>query len=181
MDYGLKRKDYEELLLLGHGEVHQGMRLEDASPEEQRRWVDAEYPKSTQAAVVELRGRGLDASAPTLEYLIRKGEIPTPKGEGRSRKWSRRDIDRAAAFMEAEQMFTPGTVARMVYNIDPAQDIRARNEAFAKNPHLPQYISHFVMEIKPGEKRLGIYATVSYRPMSRNEDAVWKQRIEADN
>jgi len=55
MRYALERKDYEELFLLGPGET---------DGEERRKWLESQYPKSTAEAVLELRTRGLDASAP---------------------------------------------------------------------------------------------------------------------
>ena len=179
MRYAMERKDYEELVVLGHGETVMGVKLEDAPADQQRKWLEEQYPKSTAQAVQELPTRGLDATAPVLDYLMKKGEIPTPGGEGRSRKWSKTDIDRAARFMDAEEMYVPGTVARMFYNIDPAQDVRALRMAFRENPAIPPDPSHFVMEIKPGAPGVGVYATVSYRAMTKEEQAAWRRVVAA--
>jgi hypothetical protein len=83
----LGHRGYEELVVRGHGETVAGLRMEDAPASQQRRWLDRDYPKSTSQAVLELRARGLDASAAVLGYLIKKGVIPNPEGEGRSRQW----------------------------------------------------------------------------------------------
>jgi len=179
MGYALQRKDYEELVVLGHGETYLGVRLEDAPAEDQRKWLDGEYPKSTEQGVLELRARGLDATGAVIEYLIRKGEIKPPGGEGRNRKWSRADIDRLADYLDERQVYVPGTAARAFYNIDPAQDMRALRKAFRDNPEIPPNPDLLVMEIKPGAAGLGIRATVSYRAMTRDEQAEWRRKVSA--
>lgn len=178
MRYTLDRKDYEELVELGHGETMMGINLEDASADQQRQWLDEAYPKSTLQAASELRARGLDASAAVLGYLIDKGTIPAPGGEGRSRKWDKADIDRVARYMDAEQMYVPGTAARVFYNIDPAQDIRAQRKALRENPEITSP-AMLVMEILPGAPGAGVHATVTYRAMTKEEQAAWRRRVNA--
>lgn len=178
MKYALERKDYEELVVLGHGETVEGVNLEDVPAGQQREWLDGEYPKSTAQAALELRARGLDATVPVLVYLMKKGVIPAPGGDGRSLKWGRANIDRAAAYMDAEQMYVPGTVARMFHNIDPAQDLRAQREALRKHPEITS-VDMLVMEIKPGAAGVGVYATVTYRAMTKEEQAEWRRKVNA--
>lgn len=178
MRYTLNRKDYEDLAVLGYGETVMGVNLEDAPADQQKDWLDKEYPKSTAQAALELRARGLDATPAVLGYLIDKGAIPAPGGEGRSRKWSKGDIDRAARYMDAEQMYLPVTVARMFYNIDPAQDIRALRQALRENPEITSP-SMLVMEVLPGAPGVGVYATVTYRAMTKEEQAAWRRQVNA--
>ena len=105
--------------------------------------------------------------------------VDLPAGDGRSRKWGRADIDRVARFMDEEQMYLPGTMARMYHNIDPAQDERALWQAYRDNPHVPPDSGYFVMEIIPGAPGVGIYATVSYRAMTKDEQAQWQRKVKA--
>jgi len=170
MQYALNRADYEDLFLLPFAET-------EKTEKARKRALDREYPRSTVAAANELRTRGLDARAHILDYLIKKGEIRGPEGEGRNRKWMPADIDEAAEYMDARGMYVPGTVARMFYDIDPGQDLRARREAFRKNPDLPMDASRFVMTIKPGAPGVGVRATVSYRRMTAKEEAEWQARV----
>ena len=125
------------------------------------------------------RWQGLDAKAPVLDYLIKKRAILSPGGEGRSRQWSQADIDRMARYMDTEQMYVPGTVARMFYNIDPAQDVRAQRAALREHPELEAHPEMLVMEIKPGAPGLGIYSTVSYRAMTKEEQVEWRRKVMA--
>ena len=170
MSYALKRTDYEELFLFPEG---------DLSPAERERILAQEYPKATAAAAAELRARGLDTDPAGLDYLIKKGRIPEPTGgTGRNRRWTREDIDRAADYLDREQIYVPGTVARMFYNIDPAQDLRAQREAFDANPHLSPNPDLFVMEMLPGAAGVGLRSLVRYRPMTKPEERAWRERIE---
>jgi len=170
MNYAIHRSDYEELFLFPDG---------DLSPTEREQILAQEYPKTTPASVTELRTRGLDTDPAGLDYLIKKGRIPEPVGgTGRNRRWTREDIDRAAAHLDHEQIYVPGTVARMFYNIDPAQDLRAQREVFDANPHLPPNPDLFVMEILPGAAGVGMRVQVRYRPMTQTEERTWRERIE---
>jgi hypothetical protein len=171
MRYALSRADYEELFVLPSGGAA------GAAQEAKDAALGREYPKSTEAAANELRTRGLDARAHIIDYLIKKGVVRGPKGEGRNRKWAPEDIDAVAEYMDTEGMYVPGTVARMFYDIDPGQDIRAEREAFRKNPDLPMDSSYFIMTIKPGAAGLGLRATVSYRRMTAKEEAEWQARM----
>ena len=65
----------------------------------------------------------------------------------------------------------------MIYNIDPAQDVRAQQEAFAKAPNLPPDPSYFVMTVKPGAPGVSLPAAVSYRRMTHREEAEWQARV----
>ena len=67
--------------MLGHGEIVSGIRMEDAPAGQQREWLDKEDAKSTGQAVLELRARGLDASAAVLGCLTKKGVIRDPEGD----------------------------------------------------------------------------------------------------
>lgn len=99
MRYAMGREDYEELFLLGPGET---------DGEERRKALEAAYPQNTAGAVLELRTRGLAASAAVLDYLIERGAIPAPGGgDGHRRKWSRADIDRAAAYASNASVARP--------------------------------------------------------------------------
>ncbi len=77
--YAMERGDFEELFLLGPGE---------ADAEERRGLLEAEYPKSTGQAVVELRTRGLEATEAVLDYLIEKGAISSP-----GRRWPQAQVE----------------------------------------------------------------------------------------
>jgi len=168
----LNRREYEELMVLGEEEMRQ--------PEEVRESIiEGEYPKSTEQAALELRARGIDANAPALDYLITKGAIPPPSGAtGRNRRWTPEDIDSAYEHLEREGAYVPGAVARMVLNIDAAQDIRAQRRAFRESPHLSPDCSYFVMEVFPGAPGVGLHAEVRYRPMTRDEEWAHWARIE---
>ena len=168
----LGRNDYEELMILG--------REGAALPGEVRARILAdEYPKSTEAAALELRSRGIDADAAKLDYLIKKGAIAAPSGgSGRNRRWTAGDIDRAYERLESGGAYVPGAVARMVLNIDAAQDIRAQQEVFAEHPHLTPDASLFVQEIVPGAPGVGLHAEIRYRPMTAAEERRWRARID---
>jgi len=168
----LGRNDYEELMILGEEAMSQ--------PEEVREAIiESEYLKPTQAAALELRARGIDADAAKLDYLIQKGAIPPPSGgSGRNRRWTPEDIDRAYEHLEREGAYVPGAVARMVFNIDAAQDIRAQQRAFAEHPYLPPDPSYFVMEVFPGAPGVGLHSEVRYRPMTADEQWTQWARIE---
>jgi hypothetical protein len=170
MQYALNRADYEALMILGEDAA-------DAPEEVRREIVAGEYPKNTAMAAAELVARGLKADAPALDYLIKKGAIHGPEGEGRNRKWTPANIDEAARYLYEIESFTPSTTARMVYNIDAAQDVCAQQEAFAKAPDVPPDPSYFVMTVKPGAPGADLPATVSYRRMTNKEEAEWQARV----
>ena len=168
MRYAMGREDYEELFLLGPGET---------DGEERRKALEAAYPQNTAGAVLELRTRGLAASAAVLDYLIERGAIPAPGGgDGHRRKWSRADIDRAAEFLDAEECHTPVTVMRRVLNLDAAQDERARRQALAEHPEVVS-ADLLILEVLPGAAGVGIRATARYRPMTAGETAEWKRKV----
>ena len=178
MRYAMNRRDYELLMVQDEGEKYIDELGEKAAAEMRAKFLADEYPKSTAAVVEELRTRGLDVREPVVEYLLRKGEIPAPSGgDGRNRKWTPADIDCLAEYLEAREMWVPGTVARMFYNIDPGQDIRALRQAFRENPDVVPDPDYFVMEIVPGAAGAGVYATVRYRRMTKAEEAEWKRKI----
>lgn len=152
MRYGLDRANYNGLVLFPS----------NADEHDCERILADEYPKPTGAAVTELRSRGYDARVPQLDYLVRRGTIPHPGGEGRNRLWSAESIDAAADYFEREQIYTPGTMARYFKNIDPAQDIEAMQEAERASPD----VSDFVMTIIPGRPGASEYSRVEYRPMT---------------
>jgi len=171
MSYALKRDDYEDLFIFLEGDV---------APEDRDQILAEHYPRTTEAAVGELRTRGLDTDPAALDYLIKKGRIPEPTGgTGRNRRWTREDIEHAAEHLDREAVYVPGTVTRMFLNIDPGQDIRAQREAFEANPHLPPDPDHFVMEIFPGAAGAGLRSHVRYRAMTKAEEREWHARIEA--
>ncbi len=167
MRYGLGREDYEELFLLVPGE---------ADGEERQRLLDAEYPVNTAGAVLELRTRGLDASASVLDYLIEQGKVPAPAVEGGRRRWTAADIDRAAEVLDAEDAYVPGTVMREVLNLDPVQDERARRQALAEHPEVVS-ADLLTLEVVPGAPGAGVRATARYRPMTAAEQAEWRRKV----
>lgn len=179
MRYSLGRKDYEQLMVLGHGETFHSVRHEDAPAGQQEEWLETEYPKSTEQAVLELKARGFDVSIPMVQYLIKKQSILMPKSEGRLFKWTAAAIDRLADRLEREQLYTPETVARMIDNVDPGQDVRAQRQALADNPQLMGNRSLLVKEVIPGAPGLGIYATVKYRAMTKEEQADLNRKAKA--
>ncbi len=169
MRYAMERKDYEELFL---------MVSQEANGVEGLRHPRSEYPKSTAQAVQELRTRGLDASAATLDYLIERGRLPAPAMENGRRRWTAADIDRAAEYMDAEGQYMPQTLARMALNIDPTQDVRAFRQALSEHPEIPGP-QLLVLEVLPGAPNVGVRAMVRYRPMTERERAEWKQKLVA--
>lgn len=141
-------------------------------------WPPDEYPKNTLAAAEELKTRGLQAKSATLDYLVAKGIVPVPVDDFGHRQWGKREIDEAAEYLAGSQCFTPGTWKHVMEDSDPAQDLRALREAAAKAPHLPANPDYFVRTLMPGAAGLGIYATVHYRPMTEEENAAWRAKVE---
>lgn len=136
------------------------------------------YPKSTTAAASELVTRGIQAKAQALDYLVAQGVVDVPQTEGGRRQWDRHHIDKAAEHLYRNEVFTPSTWSHLIEDSNPAQDIRARREAFAQAPHLPPDTAYFVRTVMPGAAGLGLYATIHYRPMTDEEYASWRARIE---
>lgn len=108
MLYGMTRKDYEELF---------------SEP-----W-DGQYPKSTNAAIEELRLRGLDADKSRLDYLMRKGEIEAVVKKGRNCKWTKESVDGAAEVLDRAKAYTKAAAAWAARHVLYAQYVRAFNEA----------------------------------------------------
>lgn len=173
MRYAMTRDDYEELCILGQ-------EAQDAPDKVKADIIAKEYPKSTEEAVLELRKRGLNVDRAKLDYLIRKQAISEPRaGTGRNRLWTKRDIDKAARYLDEQQDYVPTAVACMVDNIDPGQDERAFQQVCAENADVHPSRDYFVREVFPGAAGVGLYATVRYRRMTRQEEAEWRQRIAA--
>ncbi|MEN6385896.1 MAG: hypothetical protein ABFD79_11970 [Phycisphaerales bacterium] len=172
MNYALERKDYNELVLCGG--------LSERAPKEiKKKILDDAYPRNTDAAVSELRSRGLNVDAAMLDYLIRKEEIKGPaSGSGRNRQWYPENVDEAAEYLDGQASYNPGTMMRYFLNINPAQDIRAQRKALQENPQLGGNTSLLVMTVMPGAPGVGIYATVSYRAMNAKEQAEWNKSLE---
>lgn len=172
MTAALGRHDYEQLKLISP------IDRKHLSEQELAELVDGQYPKSTEGAALELRERGIDANPSVLDYLIKKGHIKEPKGDGgRSRRWSKVDIDRAFDYLDEQQAYVPGTVARKFLGIDAAQDLKAQMEALQKHPELGPDMSRFVMEIMPHALGVGVPSMVRYRPMTAKEEADLRDRL----
>jgi len=65
------------------------------------------YPKRTAAAAAELVARGLKANVATLDYLVNKGVVQRPRGEGRNRQWQPWHILHAIHYLAEQNAFTP--------------------------------------------------------------------------
>lgn len=124
------------------------------------------YPKPTAAAACELVTRGLKANVGTLDYLVRKGVVAVPQGDGGKRLWARRHIDQAAQYLDEIEAYTPGTWQHVLEYTNPAQDIRAFREACSNSPHVPPNHNCFIRIVTPGLPGLDHYATVHYRSAS---------------
>jgi hypothetical protein len=145
------RRDYERFLILSKRD------RETLGEDELAELIEAEYPKPTELAALELRARGIDANASTLDYLIKKNAIPTPSGgTGRNRRWTPADIDRAAEYLEDQGQLVPGAVTRMYLGVDAGQNLRAREATFDANPDLPRDTDMFVLEVLPGALGVGV-------------------------
>lgn len=108
MLYGLIRADYEELFT--------------------QLW-DRDYPKNTNAAIEELRQRGLDADKSRLDYLMRKGEIQAVFKKGRNYKWSKANVDEAAEVLDRAKAFTKAAAAWAARHVLYRQYLRAFADA----------------------------------------------------
>jgi hypothetical protein len=167
------RRDYERFLILSKRD------REMLSEDEQAELIEAEYSKPTELAALELRARGIDANASTLDYLIKKQAVPAPSGgTGRNRRWTPADIDRAADYLEDQNQLVPGAVTRMYLGVDAGQDLRAREAAFDANPDLPRDTDMFVLEVVPGALGIGVPNRVRYRRMTTEEEGERLARIE---
>jgi hypothetical protein len=150
MRYGLTRADYEQLFGVAASErqflTPAGLEVLDK-------------PCETSAAVTELRARGYAVTHDMLVYLVRKA-VANPTKKVRGLFWSKSDIDAVADHCESEQIYTPGTVARMVYNISPLQDALALREAQRRWPEV--FPGAFVVTIWPGRPGANEYGKIQY-------------------
>jgi|GEM_PF-5988617 len=105
-----------------------------ANPEEARRLVEMSYPKSTSAAIDELRFRGLDATEwRVLDYCETNPGLAPPIVGG-SRVWGKQHIDELAEVLESHGKLLPSAIYRKELGISWAQEqeIRRRLEAERK-------------------------------------------------
>ena len=86
MHYAMARQDYERLF-----------------PDDV---LEGEYPKNSNAAIVELRSRGLDADLSRVNYMISRGDVEKPFGRGRNLRWHRENLDQAAEVLDGEGRYT---------------------------------------------------------------------------
>lgn len=161
-----------------------------SSKDYRRLFPGQHYPKRTEAAASELVARGLKATASTLDYLVSKGVVQCPNGEGRNRQWQPWHIMQAAKYLEEHDAFTPEGWRWVIEDVDPAQDIEAFREASRHAPHLPYDPGYFIRTVKPGgpvyqhdplaapgSKPEREFAKVHYEPVSLDQVAEWRDAL----
>lgn len=121
---------------------------------------DYEYPTNTGAAVNELRSRGFDANADTLDYMVRKGIVDAAPAERARNKpaWTKRRIDQAAKWMDSQEWFSPLGWFWYLHDIDPLQYRQAEFDAQMKYGN-PDAVA---MIMFPGSPRRVAYVPVSH-------------------
>lgn len=143
------------------------MELLPAGHREQGDWAGSSlsYPKTTKGACRELRLRGLDASVPVLNYLIKQGTV-APERTGRNYHWHRSNIDLVAEELNAQEIWTAQTYFCRAANLNFGQCVKAFCVAAARfglefsptvNP------AELVVIIEPGPVPMD-YATIRFLP-----------------
>jgi len=89
------------------------------------------YPKTTLGACRELQIRGLAATVPALNYLIRRGLV-RPARTGRNYQWFPEQIDRAAEYLDQQEEWTATTQFCRVADLEFGQVVRAYRVAAAR-------------------------------------------------
>jgi len=148
--YYLSRAAYERLYLAVPGE----------SPEEAAAYVAGLYPLTTSQVVIELRARGLGASWDELKYAIEAGKIAPTATELRGFKWSKIDVDGAAAELDRLDKRTPRGYFLKLWDIGADQDAAARDEAIRAGAGTCE--SDLGAIITPGLPGQGIPAKIKY-------------------
>lgn len=123
------------------------------------------YPKTTLGACKELQTRGLKASVPALNYLIRQ-KLIEPDRTGRNYGWSSDQIDSAAAYFDSRREWMPTTHFCRASNLEFAQVVRAYRVAAAlfRLPWLTDFdVRNLVSVIEPPADPSG-FSTVRFYP-----------------
>lgn len=89
------------------------------------------YPKTTAGACYELILRGIDASVPRLNYLI-KQRIVMPCRTDRNYGWDQEQIDRAAEHLNQNKLWMPHTHFCQLMNLRFGQCVKAYRVAAAR-------------------------------------------------
>lgn len=89
------------------------------------------YPKTTLGACRELQLRGLNASVPALNYLIRRGLVRPPR-TGRNYEWLPDQIDWAAEHFHQREEWTATTQFCRVADLEFGQVVKAYRVAAAR-------------------------------------------------
>lgn len=123
------------------------------------------YPKTTLGACRELQVRGLDASVPALNYLIRRGLV-RPARTGRNYEWFPEQIDWAAEYFNHRQEWTATTQFCRMANLEFGQVVRAYRVAAARYDLRFQVdfeVRHVVTVIEPASEPTA-FARVRFYP-----------------
>ena len=121
---------------------------------------DSDYPKSTSAALGELRARGIDVNRALVYNMIQNKKIRRPLKGARDFEWFPDTIDELAQYAYDKGYWSPVTYARQHFNIHPAQHIRALREAGDRHPGL--YPDQFSRRIGPSKPGYGDYGIIEY-------------------
>ncbi|MBX3452498.1 MAG: hypothetical protein KF777_23305 [Planctomycetaceae bacterium] len=110
-----------------------------------------DYPKTTLGACRELQIRGLNASVPALNYLIRRGLVQ-PTRTGRNYEWFPKQIDWAAEYFNQRQVWTATTQFCRMADLEFGQVVKAYRVAAARFslPFSPDFeVRNVVAVIEP--------------------------------
>ena len=125
----------------------------------------AVYPKTTLGACGELQLRGLDASAPALDYMIRR-KLVSPARIGRNYQWYPEQIDWAAEHFDRQCKWAATTQFCRVSNLEFGQVVKAYHLASARYrvPFFGSFdMQKFVAVIEPASSP-GDYARIMFYP-----------------
>jgi hypothetical protein len=89
------------------------------------------YPKTTLGACRELQVRGLNASVPALNDLIRRRLVRPPRA-GRNYQWFPEQIDWAAEYLDQQEEWTATTQFCRVADLEFGQVVKAYRVAAAR-------------------------------------------------
>jgi hypothetical protein len=155
------RRDFDNLMGLLPG-------AEIALPNGNRLGHTLQYPKHVEGAIAELKLRGLECDAATLESLVAEGVVNPermPESDG-IKMWSKDDIDAAAEYLYDHDKWSPWTAFCFVSNIRFGQAVKAYrvaaaryNLGFTLNFDLPGLVT----VIEPGDSP-DDYAWITFYP-----------------
>ena len=153
MQHYVTRATYNRLFVAATGE---------APSEELATYVESQYPKSTAAAAVELRQRGLGADGSSLAYLVKRGDVPrlNKRDDARGYAWTPGAIDLAAEVLDRDGRRTLWGAMLEYFGIDADQAARSRAEVLAGLPEATD--SDLGAIVVPGLPGQGVSANIRY-------------------